>query len=247
MFLLQSDIIPSVQEAFTSGTLVMPTEIVPSATAALSRWGDVPVNGWLIVISALCMVIDISGLYYIFADLTRCLSRWRWNLTAEASMQFSRERDILAMLSILPVTVLASRFGMLSPGFIGRLPVQWQSLALLGMVVSYVILRLICFLALGYRARRVSNYRAAHTATWNIFIMYALALMLSVGTLWFCGVDDAVIRTVGLAETLFFYVIAIGQKFQILGSSCNPFTTFLYLCALEFLPTGLLIAANICL
>lgn len=247
MLPLQADIILPAGEAFTSGTLVMPTDIVSGAVTAASRWGDVPVNGWLIVISAICLVADISGLYYIFQDLGKCLTRWRWNLTAEASMQFSRERDILAMLMILPVTVVFSRFGLIAPGFLQGVPVQWQTLTVLGIIAAYLILRLTIYVALRYRARRVSNYQVAHTATWNIFIIYAAVLLMSSGILWFCGLDGALIRYVGLLESAFFYIVALGQKFQILSCSCNPLTTFLYLCALEFLPTGLLIAANVCL
>jgi len=247
MYLLQSEIIPSVEEAFVSGTLVMPTEIVSTAEAALSRWGDIPINGWLIVISALCLVVDVSGLYYIFSDLAKCLTRWRWNLTAEASMQFSRERDILALLMILPVTVVASRFSLIAPDFLDRVPAQWKTLTVLGIIVAYLLFRVFNYGSLRHRARRVSNYQVAHSATWNIFVMYSLALLSTVGALWLCGLDDSIIRYVSLLETAFFYVIAIGQKFQILGASCNPLTTFLYLCALEFLPTGLLIAVNVCL
>lgn len=247
MFLLQADIIHPVEEAFTSGVLVMPTEVVPGAGAALSRWGDIPVNGWLIVISALCVVVDISGLYYIFPDLCKCFTRWRWNLTAESSMQFSRERDIFALVMVLPVTVAATRFGMIAPAFLDRLAPQWRTLAVLGMVAAYLLFRLFNYGSLRLRARRISNYQVAHTATRNIFIMYGIVLLFTAGVLWLCGAGDAVIRVVCLAETAFCYVVAVLQKFQILGSSCNPLTTFLYLCALEFLPTGLLIAANVCL
>lgn len=247
MILLQADIIPSIEEAFTSGTLVMPVEVVPSVSGALSRWGDIPLNGWLIVISALCLVIDASGLYYIFSDLCKCATRWRWNLTADASMQFCRERDILALLMVLPVTVVASRFEMISSRFLDAVPEGWRTLAVLGVVVAYLIIRLFNYGSLRYKARRVSNYQVARTATWNIFIVFALVLLVSVGIMWLCGVEDAGIRVAGLTEAALFYLIAIVQKSQILGASCNPLTTFLYLCALEFLPTGLLIAANVCL
>lgn len=247
MILLQADIIPSVSEAFTSGTLVMPTDVVPGAASALTRWGDIPVNGWMIVLSAIFMMVDVSGLYYVLPDLSKCVTRWRWNLTADASMKFSRERDILALLAVLPVTVIASRFGMIDPEFLGSVPQSWRTLAVLGIVVSYLILRLLAYVSMRHRARRVSNYQAAHTATRNIFIVFALVLMLTVGILWMCGADDAGIRLAGIMEASVFYVIALWQKSQILGASCNPLSTFLYLCALEFLPTGLLIALNVCL
>lgn len=247
MVLLQADIIRSMGEAFTSGALVMPTDVVPGGAAALSRWGDIPLNGWFIVLSALSLAVDANGLYYIFPDLCKCATRWRWNLTADASMQFSRERDILAMLMLLPVTVAVSRFGMISPAFLDKVPDTWRTLAVFGIIAAYLIVRFMNFILLRYRARRVSNYQVAHTAAKNIFLVFALVLLCTVGLMWACGAGDAAIRLAGILEVSVFYVIALWQKIQILGTSCNPFSTFLYLCALEIIPGGLLIVLNICL
>jgi hypothetical protein len=61
------------------------------------------------------------------------------------------------------------------------------------------------------------------------------------------GTDDATIKTVSFYILAAFYAIFIVRKHQFLLSGCNPFATFLYLCTLEILPTGILIATDIIL
>ena len=245
--MILTDIIPSVEEAFTAGTLVMPTEVVPSVREGFVRWGDCALNAWLIAISAIVIVADIKGFYYIFGDLCKCLSRWRWNITAENSMQFARERDIFAMLCILPLTVMLSRFDVFSAKFLGKLDGGWNTAAVFGILAGYLLFRLFNYGALRQKARRVSGWQVARAAGKNIFIIFCLVAGCASGALWILGVSDLTVRYAIIAIAAFFYLIVLFQKNQILGSSCNPFTTFLYLCALELLPTGLLIAANICL
>ena len=82
---------------------------------------------------------------------------------------------------------------------------------------------------------------------WNSFILLCLLLLPTVGILGLCGVDEAVIRLVVFVEITFFYALAVLRRGNILLSVCNPLTTFLYLCGLEFLPTGLLVASALVL
>ena len=59
------------------------------------------------------------------------------------------------------------------------------------------------------------------------------------------GMDAVIIRKLYWIELALFYGVFLIRKCQILSTFCNPFTTFLYLCALELLPTGLLAASAV--
>ena len=76
----------------------------------------------------------------------------------------------------------------------------------------------------------------------------AIMLLISFFLLFLAGAllkafscDERLTRTVLvwiMAISYLFYIIRRGQIFS---SSCNPFTTFLYLCSLELLPTAALV------
>lgn len=242
-----ADIFPPVSEAFRSGILVMPQDIVSTAAETVTGWSGIGVNGWFIALSALAVVIDIRGLYYILPDLSRCITRWRWNITAENSMQFSRERDIFALLTLLPVTVICSRFGLIRPRMFSAIPEAWHTPAVLGILLAYLLTRIVIYGSLRQKARRVTYWQVAHSMDGNFLILFAMLASVTAAVLWAIGLNDLIIRYALIAEAAFSYLLLLAHKNQILGSSCNPFATFLYLCALEILPTGLLVISMMAL
>jgi len=62
-----------------------------------------------------------------------------------------------------------------------------------------------------------------------------------VGILYLVGADDLTVKTFLLIETGVTYLLYLLRRGQILSGSCNPLTTFLYLCGLELLPAALLV------
>ena len=85
----------------------------------------------------------------------------------------------------------------------------------------------------------------AYRAGYTFFILLMMLLLATVGILYLAGVDDLVISRFLLVETGIVYLIYVLRRGQILSVSCNPLTTFLYLCGLELLPTGLLVASAV--
>ena len=61
------------------------------------------------------------------------------------------------------------------------------------------------------------------------------------GVLSFVGTDTEVIKTAMIWISAFTYALFLLRKTQIFSSSCNFFSAFLYLCALEIIPTGILV------
>ena len=97
------------------------------------------------------------------------------------------------------------------------------------------------------RAPRPETFRTANTSFFNYWILAGLLLVLTAGIISFTGIPDDTGRSILLYELAVMYFVAIIRKSQILLSYCGPLTTFLYLCALDFIPTGALIAGCILL
>ena len=53
--------------------------------------------------------------------------------------------------------------------------------------------------------------------------------------------DREVVKAILLWETALTYIVYIYRRGQIFAYVCNPFSTFLYLCSLELIPTSALV------
>jgi len=88
-------------------------------------------------------------------------------------------------------------------------------------------------------------YGLSNRAHYNYFIVLTALMLLTVGILAICKVNDLTIKTIAIYEIALFFVIFGIRKVQILSNSCNHFTAFLYLCSLELLPAALVIASAV--
>ena len=117
-------------------------------------------------------------------------------------------------------------------------------LIILGIFVCYLLLRRFLWFILQPR-RWSENYPMARKVAYTFFIMAGLTVLPTVGILSLVGCNDLIIKTVIFSEMAFIYLVFLIRKGQILSFVCSPLQVFLYLCALEVLPTGLLIASAI--
>ena len=88
-------------------------------------------------------------------------------------------------------------------------------------------------------------YKAAKSSEANYFIFIVVLELVTTGLLTLFRADDSTVRLVLLHELGILYIFAVIRKAQILSTSCKPLSTFLYLCALEIIPTGMLIYTGI--
>lgn len=235
------------EEAFRSGRLLMGSEALRSGAAMAPAWGDYPLNWGLVILSALALAFAIPSLYRIFPHVFKCLSRWRWNFTIEASLQLARTRDTIFLLSIVPFCLVVSRYRLFDPDCFGRIPEAWRTLAVIGTAFLYHLVRSLIYFAAQTRVSAVATFQTARRSERNYFILLTFFLLLTAGVLFAfraseTGIQGALFGVLGVIYALFIW-----RKAEILLSSCNPLSTFLYLCALEFLPTGMLVAACLCL
>ena len=126
-------------------------------------------------------------------------------------------------------------------------PEEWMTGAIIGVLLVYLLLRNILYNMILSRTRNANNLVVAHKSAYNFFIIITLFLVVTTGLLYVSGAAESTFKTFILLEMAVLYLVMILWQNEILLGSCNPLTTFLYLCGLEFVPTGLLIAANVCL
>lgn len=241
-----SVILPAAQ-AFTSGTLEMPVSVSAAYSDSALVWSDFTVNTVLVVIATLLMFLSMRIFLNIAHLLFDSLSRWKACVNIDASVQLKGDRNTLAAIVTLPIALVADRYAFFNAQILDTIPRAWSSLVTLGIILVWLLVKHIIFYFLSLRAPRPETFRTANTSFFNYWILTGLLLVLTAGVIAFAGVQDGTGRLILLYEVAVMYLVAILRKSQILLSFCGPLTTFLYLCALEFIPTGALIAGCILL
>ena len=239
-------ILPAAQ-AFTSGKLEMSERFTEGFPEQALTWSDFPVNTALLVLATFLLLISIKVFLGIAPLLLDSLTRWKACVNIDASVQLKNDRNTLAVFATLLMALVADRYHFFSAGILDNVPEEWSSPVTLGIIIVWLLVRHLCFYFCSLKAPRPETFRTAHKSFFNYWILATLLLALTAGVISFTNIPDATGRSILLYELAVMYLIAILRKSQILLSYCGPLTTFLYLCALEFIPTGALIAGCILL
>ncbi len=236
-----------VNEAFSKSSLMMYTQPSSEITTSPKTWKDYPLNSILVCLSMLVVLMLVKNIFFIFHNLLDCLSRWKGNQDLEENMQLTRVRNLIAFVFVIPFSLLASRYDLYHPQFFNLIGRPWITLACIAIMAAYALLRVLLSWQLRPKSSHSDTYKYASRCSYSFFILASIALFIAVGIMNVIGTDDATIKTVSLYILAAFYAIFIVRKNQFLLSGCNPFATFLYLCTLEIIPTGILIATDIIL
>ena len=232
-------------EAFPGSRLLAPTEGDGSLGRALMDWGDSPVNDILIVVFTILTVLYLRRLVGILPYLARGLWRWKEVLNLEASMRLSRDRTSFALVMVVPFCLVISRYNLFPLRLLEGLDAGMRTLALVGIFAAYALLRR--FLTRVAEPRRINydTWRLAATSGYNYFIVLTLVLVATAGISSIAGVNELMVKRILQYEIAVIFAVFLLRRTQILSNACNQFTAFLYLCALEILPAGLLVASAI--
>ncbi|MDE7128667.1 MAG: DUF4271 domain-containing protein [Bacteroidales bacterium] len=233
------DIMP-VDSAFTGGTLEISREPLGPASTNDGSWNML--TDALIIASVFAAILFIRRLIDIIPSLIGCAMRWKEAFNLEYSTRLCRSRDIIFGILIIPFCLMLSRYSIYSPGFLEGLETSSRVLAIIGIVAGYILLR--ALLSYSFRGKKTdrTTYAAADKAFRTFFCTCTLVLLPTAGILSLTGLPDCTVKTVLIYVLCALYLLFVLRKFQIFNNSCNVFTTILYLCTLEFLPTGLLVA-----
>ena len=230
------------EEAFRAGYLQMPT--VPSAGVQTTYpWAEYPVNIILVVVAIVFFLIVLDSFLHCAPYVLRCWTRPRENFRIEDSVPLVRSRNWTFFSTLLPFSLIASRYGFFDLKLITEQPAEWKSLLVYAFFLLFILLRFILYKIATPMKGNLETYRVAHRSAMNFFIPYTIILLVTTGVLKLLGADQSTALQVFLWETAVVYFLYLVVKTQIFASSYGLLRTFLYLCGLELLPVAALAAA----
>ena len=199
----------------------------------------------LALISVLTAMFMLQAFVSIFPSIMGAAIRWKESINIEASVKSSRDRDFSALVLMLPFCLTVFRFRIYNPSFIAGLSDDARLWAILAIFAAYLIFRKTAFMLVHPGKISQKAYVAAEKSAYTFFILLTLALLAFGSVASFCDASLQTIKIVCLWLSALIYGLYILRKLQILTSSCSLFTGFLYLCALEILPTCILVVSGV--
>ena len=202
---------------------------------------DDPVFCGLAVAFTFIFLLSIRSFFKILPSLGDCILRWKGTLDLEDSLQLSGSRNWIAIVLFVPICMVAYSYDLYHPDYMDALPPALRLAAICGTMAAYLLLRFFLNWQLEMNSYRTKAFSAANHAFFNYMIILFL-IMLPTGAILNAVIGDKEITHVVLLHVIAAtYLIHIFRRGQIFASACNPFTTFLYLCGLELLPTTVLV------
>ena len=230
------------EEAFRAGYLQMPT--VPTAGYQTAYpWAEYPVNAILVAVAIVFFLFVLDSFLHCAPYVFRCCTRPRDNFRIEDSVPLIRSRNWTFFSTLLPFSLIASRYGFFDLKLITDQPADWKSLLVYAFFLLFILLRFIIYKIATPMRGNLETYRVAHRSAMNFFIVYTLLLLVTIAVLKVLNLDQSTTLQVFFWETAIFYLFYLVVKMQIFASSYGLLRTFLYLCGLELLPVAALAAA----
>ena len=199
----------------------------------------------LALISLLIALLLLKTMVGVFPSLIACLTRWKESVNLDASVQLSRNRDITTLALVIPFCLTVTRFRLYDPHFMVGLNDNGRLAVTIGILIGWMLLRPFLEHLLRPRKGNPKAYGTARKAAYTYLCILTLLLMLTGGIMAFVDAAPETIKTAMLWISATIYAVLLLRKTQILISSYSFFASFLYLCALEIIPTGALVASAI--
>ena len=236
--------ITPVDSAFTHGNLMLPT--CPSAVPFTDTAGT-PVSDAVTLLSLIVAICLLRRIVEILPSLLASLIRWKESINLSNSVKLSRDRQMIALTMVLPFCLIVSESGIYSPSFLESMGGDARFGITCGVFILFLAIRKLLERICAPKRKNMQMYRCACSSSYTFFILLTLLLLTFWGIFSIFGTDFNTSQDAMLWLSGVIYIIFILRKTQIFVSSCSIFTAFLYLCALEILPTGALVASAVIL
>ena len=232
------------QDLFQGGSLLLPDSPSPAVLPVESGF-PLPAK-LLTLVFVLLFLLQLKRFFELVPSLWDSVFRARGSFQLENSFRLSHDRTVLSITFILPAVLLIFRYRLYEPDFLQGLDSNLYLLSVGGVVLAYILLRLLMFLWLRPPHNR-DQYNLSGRIFFTFFILLMLLVLTTVGICSLVQVNDFTIKNLIYLECAFVYGVFLLRRAQILSLFCNPFRTFLCLCGLEFFPTALLIVSAVVL
>ena len=199
----------------------------------------------LSLISLFVMMFALRTLVEVFPSLMACLIRAKESINLEASVQLSRGRNILSVCLALPFFLVVWQRGLYMPSFMDSLDENLRFCVIIGIFLTLVLLRMMLERIMKPKTVNSKTYATACKTDRTFFSLLTLILLAMGGIMSIFSTPADVVTNAMLWVSAAIYLIYIRRKTQILTSSASFFASFLYLCALDLIPTGAVVASAI--
>ena len=198
----------------------------------------------LSLISVLIIIIMLRRIVEILPGVFASVLRWRECAKIDAIVKVSRDRDLTASALIIPMLLVIQKHDLLPYRFLTPMSPEAGFGIITAIFIGYLALRTaVAALILPQKSHKKS--RSADNSDRTFFIILAVVTLACSWILSLIHVEASAVRHTIIWLSAAIYMLYLMRKFQIFQSSHSIFTAFLYLCALEIVPTGILVVSAI--
>lgn len=233
------------EDLFSRGTLEMSTSPLFVQATGSANWGDIGFNKILSGVAVLLFLINISNILNLLGPLTRSMLRAKSGEDLEHSIRLSRSRNISLICIFLPFCLILCRYDIYHPSYFSGLTPEMRTLVTIGAVLIFIMLKFLTAALVPHRRMDSDSYNAACRSVFNFMLILFFFMLASLGIAILFRFSYGFTRDVLIGEIVFFWALSLRRSFHILRSLCNLFTTILYLCALEILPSAILVLSAV--
>ncbi len=230
-----------IDSAFVQGELLMSkVPQVHQVHEVALPWVDI-----LALIAIIPFLINLKPFLELIPSILSCAVRTRECVNLENNIKLARTRNNFAYSFIIPFLLIVFEYDIYRPSFYMSLSPGFKFLTLIGIAIAYVLLAWAFTKLMAPHSSLIKNYRIACRSSYNFFILLMLFLLLAIGCFELFDISEKLVQTILywiFGVTYFLYFI---RKLQIFSASFPFFTAILYLCALEIIPTGAVVASAI--
>ena len=202
------------------------------------------------IITMLFVILGIACLrkyITIFPSLVGCIIRWKENINLEDSTKLCLARNHLYVLLLVPFCLVAAKFRIYNPEIISGLPDLYRFLCIAGTFLLYLLTKQGLQKFVRFGKIQEKSFRAAINSFRTYFVIFVTIILASIGISELADLSEDISKNIIIYELSIIYGIFLFRKAQIFINSCSLISGILYLCTLEILPTGILIALAIVL
>ena len=234
-----------VEEAVQQGQMMMSDVPYEMSGPLPLPWDSYPINTALVILAVLVFILQLRRLLRISPFLFEGMFRSKKLLDLEDGVRLIRDRNTLALNSVLIMVLVSSRYGLYAPSFMEDYPGGIRTLLTLGIFILFLLFRHLMIIGMSRYKLEGELYQLNNRIANDYLILLTIFVMAVAGVLSVFHVSPDVVRTVLYYVIAAVYTLFILMRSQILSSSCAQLPAILYLCILEILPAGLLVASEI--
>lgn len=231
-------------DAFAEGDLLLPvagSDIAVQANADV--WSTSTLNTGMTALCIILLIIFLRRLITVMPHILTGLLRYKKLVSLEDNMRLSRERDSVATICIPTIMISVSRLDIIHADFLMELTPGMKTLAIMVMIAGFILLRSLLILCFPERKFRNDSCRISNKAGYDFLIVTTVCYLLLVLLGSFSQGCFDFAHKASYYVTGFLWGLYLIRKTQIMDTIDGQFTAFLYLCTVEIIPAGLLVAS----